>query len=1579
MARYIVSVAAGGRRATLLVVLSPSQLCSALFDTVKSRLPTLANKLAIVSTRDIMKITLHLNAEDGPLLDVEDLLSDVLPDPKKVVFAVVDTEQAPPNSPSPSALSPSSGNTLRIRVITPESAQPSTKIDAINPLPTHVPVNYTLKQLKGLVQESLAFPADDGTCDNLECNCSFARQIDTNATLNAAPDAAAGNIDALHNVIVVHSDNNVVALTVGNLTLNTIQQAAKDHLPRNLTARKAFNIVGGVEDTTVEIPRDKRYLKAPVLAICSAQRHTQRQVRHSEGRPTTSASRELILDIHTSECPLEITAHNANTTIAASGLEDCAVNGVLNIFAVRTETAFQGKAGIFKKSEAWEHHIGQTDRGISSLLSTLRVFTSLTSEGNMESIRQDAVLHMIHLLTRFPPAVRAAHILMRGETPGLPERAALAQCLYEVLKIMVPLQTIRSDPKRFFEGSRLLFGLILEKAKHMKVSNLKDDSELPYVGMKVYDLRNSITMDPVLSEPMQTKSGLINLGCCKAFEDGGLLTWANDSYTQKGATLDQAWDRIAIVSGGTKTHVVAYNADAIRTSARYIHADDVGRVITPAEYIDLTYLANLCSRNQLSVTPPAALASASAPVLTMDREGPLAVYVGRAVCAEAGKDTLIFRPISTTEEENVDVSIITQLLEPILTQRKADGTIVFEAYGDHHRKLTAPNEIIMICVDLSSSMRERCGFEDVQSSEDADAEAHRHLRPDAGTSNAPPGENPAFQLLGPDELKEYLKAHESFDDFLAIVGTGRNDDHRCQNAEKVLQILQQLHQQQIEAEKKMLEGLQANASQWAYRTEKDRMERNINTLQNRSSRLHKYKDLLCAWLITCLGKAGASDLLLWSPGDDIPKVYKTITATDSPKFEILGMYCCPIGGEPIQDPVITVDNYTYERKNIERWLQTNKRSPLTGLAISTDLRPNIQIQEKIVSFLNSSDITSKYANANSDSIDTSNTLRVTFRSPLETRSMDLPRDTKTIELWEIAFRLRKAQPIGGIINPAFEVFITSLDLASTNEDKNIEELCLVKVYEDLADDPIVSYWLPKNTTKTLTSVVFRYYHQRFTTQLVTPVEDPFVFWIRLRDIGDSKIFGRCVDKHWDPISGYFNAVDSTGNLSMESCVAMLADDDEVPDDDIDLSGATSNHPCVLKLSLDTQEESVRLPETTLSRLDVLKQMFDAYINRLLAYNFQTHIGLVTFSTKASVSQKITHAVENFRHKLNNMSAAGDTAMWNSITLAQDQLQQYAEQYPATKLRIICISDGEDNRSDYCLPSLSSSLIRNGVVVDFFCLGRRPDYLHTPLKAVSCLTGGYFFEPNSLEEAMAICEMEPVLSCLERPDNSTARETTRDRFRALPNLHNFNLASKNVVVERVGRDSFLPRKQHPQLTEAFVELGHVSKSTSANRTNTNARHARIQNEIRNSGAKPHPNYDVYICESHMGLWKVAMQGPPDSTYADGTFILYVEMGDSYPISPPTARFITPIYHPNINRHGHICHSILDRNWTLDTSTKDVIDTIYSLLLVPEFSDPINTVVTLNYHWDQVQFKEEAQRHIERHASKSRAAWRSEIVG
>jgi hypothetical protein len=175
-------------------------------------------------------------------------------------------------------------------------------------------------------------------------------------------------------------------------------------------------------------------------------------------------------------------------------------------------------------------------------------------------------------------------------------------------------------------------------------------------------------------------------------------------------------------------------------------------VIAQAEYSNLQYLATMCSNSGLSVVPPSDLPSASPPVLTLDRHGFLAVYVGREGCGGApGKDILTFRPL--VGEEAVDVSVLTQLLIPILERRKADGTAVFEAYGNHHRQIKDQDEAVIVCVDLSMSMDERCGFIDIEQSEDADASIRQAVNKNSMTITGPPVETPGGERLALDELK----------------------------------------------------------------------------------------------------------------------------------------------------------------------------------------------------------------------------------------------------------------------------------------------------------------------------------------------------------------------------------------------------------------------------------------------------------------------------------------------------------------------------------------------------------------------------------------------------------------------------------------------------------------------------------------------------------------------------------------------------------------------------------------------------------------------------------------------------------
>lgn len=112
--------------------------------------------------------------------------------------------------------------------------------------------------------------------------------------------------------------------------------------------------------------------------------------------------------------------------------------------------------------------------------------------------------------------------------------------------------------------------------------------------------------------------------------------------------------------------------------------------------------------------------------------------------------------------------------------------------------------------------------------------------------------------------------------------------------------------------------------------------------------------------------------------------------------------------------------------------------------------------------------------------------------------------------------------------------------------------------------------------------------------------------------------------------------------------------------------------------------------------------------------------------------------------------------------------------------------------------------------------------------------------------MAIYEMELVLSSLDYP-NIDLPEVSRI-FHFNPS-RKFQLAKSQVKVDVVTRDIFPKRKENALLSKSFIELGRFTRGFNmANRSDMNLRLARIHNEIRNSGAKPHPHYDIYICES-----------------------------------------------------------------------------------------------------------------------------------
>lgn len=56
------------------------------------------------------------------------------------------------------------------------------------------------------------------------------------------------------------------------------------------------------------------------------------------------------------------------------------------------------------------------------------------------------------------------------------------------------------------------------------------------------------------------------------------------------------------------------------------------------------------------------------------------------------------------------------------------------------------------------------------------------------------------------------------------------------------------------------------------------------------------------------------------------------------------------------------------------------------------------------------------------------------------------------------------------------------------------------------------------------------------------------------------------------------------------------------------------------------------------------------------------------------------------------------------------------------------------------------------------------------------------------------------------------------------------------------------------------------------------------------------------------------GPADTPFEDGTFRLVMHFEEQYPNKPPSVKFISEMFHPNVYATGELCLDILQNRWS-----------------------------------------------------------------
>lgn len=129
-------------------------------------------------------------------------------------------------------------------------------------------------------------------------------------------------------------------------------------------------------------------------------------------------------------------------------------------------------------------------------------------------------------------------------------------------------------------------------------------------------------------------------------------------------------------------------------------------------------------------------------------------------------------------------------------------------------------------------------------------------------------------------------------------------------------------------------------------------------------------------------------------------------------------------------------------------------------------------------------------------------------------------------------------------------------------------------------------------------------------------------------------------------------------------------------------------------------------------------------------------------------------------------------------------------------------------------------------------------------------------------------------------------------------------------------------------------------------------------------------------SRLDVLDAEIRGAADTPYEGGLFRLEVCIPAEYPLKPPRVRFVTKIYHPNIDSQGRICLDSLNMPpkgaWKPSLNVATLLTTIQALMSSPNGDDGLMVDITEEFRRNPGLFRKKAKEWTKRYASGEVAA-------
>lgn len=127
---------------------------------------------------------------------------------------------------------------------------------------------------------------------------------------------------------------------------------------------------------------------------------------------------------------------------------------------------------------------------------------------------------------------------------------------------------------------------------------------------------------------------------------------------------------------------------------------------------------------------------------------------------------------------------------------------------------------------------------------------------------------------------------------------------------------------------------------------------------------------------------------------------------------------------------------------------------------------------------------------------------------------------------------------------------------------------------------------------------------------------------------------------------------------------------------------------------------------------------------------------------------------------------------------------------------------------------------------------------------------------------------------------------------------------------------------------------------------------------------HPSTPVNNCI----VWECGFPGPDSDLYKDSYYVVHLIFDKNYPYSPPSARFVNKVYHPNVYTDNNVCLDVLASKWKPSMNVLSVLCALQHLIETPNIKSPANTQAAYIYRTKNLEYQKKVKANIKRFHTK-----------